>query len=68
MNTKTKFKNMWTSTARKANRIAIAPLALPNWTKVLRLGPIPKVSVKDLMEVKCVFKSLLAGLLFEMKF
>lgn len=49
-----KFKEMWSSTARKANRIAIAPLELPSWAKILRLCPSPKASVKDLLEVKIV--------------
>lgn len=42
---------MWSSSARRTNRIAIAPIALPSWTKVLRLGPVPKVSLTELMEV-----------------
>lgn len=53
MNSANKFRQMWHSTARKANRIAIIPLALPSWTKILRLCPAPKASVKDLLEVKC---------------
>lgn len=47
-----KTMRMWQSTARKANRIAVAPLELPSWTKtVLRLGPVSKMSVRELLEV-----------------
>lgn len=51
MNTRNKFRQMWISTARKANRIAVSPIALPIWTKVLRLTPVAKMSPKDLLEV-----------------
>ena len=37
---------------RKANRIAIKPLAIPrNWTKILRLGPACKMSIEEIFEV-----------------
>lgn len=42
---------MWSSTARRTNRIAMVPKALPSWTKVLRLGTMPKISLTELMEV-----------------
>lgn len=45
---------MWSATARKANRIAISPLAMPNWTRVLGLVAYPKICPQELLEVtKC---------------
>lgn len=46
------ISKLWNGAGQKANRIAMAPLALPkNWTKVLRLGPGLKTSSKELFEV-----------------
>ena len=54
---------MWAASAKKANRIAMTPLALPkSWTKVLRLTTGPKLRVEDLMEVK-IYETFL--LMFE---
>lgn len=46
------LKKMWNSTWKKSNRISIIPMNFSNWTKVLRLGPAPRISAEKLIEVK----------------
>lgn len=48
MHTINNFKKMW----NKSNRISIVPMTFSNWTKVLRLGPVPRISAEKFIEVK----------------
>lgn len=51
MNSINEMKRMWNSSLRKANRIAITPIALSQWSKVLRLGPVPRITIEKFFEV-----------------
>lgn len=46
------FKRMWSSAAKKTNRIAMIPVELPDiWSKVLRISSVSKKTIEQLFEV-----------------